>query len=237
MTRVRFAVVVALLLIVSGCSSSPPVRDVPASLVAVLGSNAPGDDLSASSFCAGVLTAPDIVTTAAHCLADRDPERIDVQVSADNVCAGSEVGGERLHVIEVRTDPVLDLAELVLESPAQSSPAQSSPAQSSPAKGASGEASSLTAWGWGTGSIGGASPCEAAPKSLVEVTSGECAVSEPARYGDFLCVVPVEGGPNTCAGDSGGPVFDQRGRLVAITVAGIGCGPDDPGIYLRLPLS
>ena len=224
----RWLAVPACVFLLAGCSTAGEIRDVPASLVAVIGSNAPASDLSASSFCAGVLTAADIVTTAAHCVADHDPERIDVQVSADNLCSGAGIGGQRLHVTEVRVDPVLDLAELELEGPAEATPARAADGR---------EASSLTAWGWGTGSIGGASPCEAAPKRLVVAEQSACEPADAARYGDYLCALPLDGGANTCAGDSGGPVLDRKGRLVAITVAGVGCGPDDAGIYLRWPTS
>jgi hypothetical protein len=218
----------------------------PSGVVALINASAPLDDVSASQFCTGILVDDRTVATALHCVADRDVTGIDVIVDARNLCSTAAIVGERVRVVS--SHPVeggVDATLLELAHPVE----YGSPvvvAESAPPPGAE-----LDAWGWGSASPGGPSPCSVERKSLRSVGAARCdrELAGPRalpsfRERDYLCAVPRDvagASANTCLGDSGGPVFEWLGgtgerratvELVGMTLAGRGCGADDPGLYL-----
>ena len=211
----KWGLLLLALIALTGCSAPAP----PPTLVALISHTAPADDVASTHFCGGVLVAPDLVATAAHCLTDRSPASIDAIVGADNLCSTAPIGGSRLAIASFEPlNTGVDVALLRLASP---SPVEPTPLTTS--------TTDLVAWGWGTGSPGGQAPCTARPVALT--ISDSCA---DVPSDDYLCALP-SGSDNTCTGDSGGPVFAQGG-LVAITSSGAGCGPHDPGFYARASL-
>jgi len=99
----------------------------------------------------------------------------------------------------------------------------------------------LWATGWGSVSEGGSFVCDLKTIPLVAGDPEDCASGKSAQPDDafdrtFFCATGLDR-LNTCAGDSGSPVFELRdGEWVAvgITLSGEGCRPSDQGIYLRL---
>ena len=216
---------------------APRSAEVPAGVVALINASAPANDVSASQFCGGILIDERTVATALHCVADRDVTTIDVIVDARNLCSTAPIVGERVRVSAFR--PVnggVDATLLELARPV----GHASPVVV--AEGALPPGAELEAWGWGAATPGGASPCSVEPKSLRSVGTVRCdrelegpRILPAFREDDYLCAVPRDASANTCLGDSGGPVFARAGgerQLVGMTLAGRGCGADDPGLYL-----
>ena len=123
----------------------------------------------------------------------------------------------------VQIDSDADAAVLTLVTPVDIAPVVTAPA--GPVDG-----DRVTAWGWGKDSVGGTAPCRAQPKRLTVTPSSRCAGIGTTNATTYVCAVAA-GDRNTCEGDSGGPVLNEHGRLVAITASGSGCLRSDPGTY------
>ena len=216
--RMKRLLLLLPLIALVGCSSSTP----PSTLVALISHTAPVDDVASTHFCGGVLVAPALVATAAHCLTGRAPSSIDAIVGADNLCSTAAIGGTRSAVTAFEPlDTSADIALIRLASPSAVMPTTLATSVSEP-----------VAWGWGTGSPGGVGPCSA--RAVALTVTDECVGAAAGSLDDYLCAVPT-GELNTCTGDSGGPVFVD-GALLAIVSSGAGCGPDDSGYYTRASL-
>jgi secreted trypsin-like serine protease len=195
----------------------------PHGLAAIISRAAPIDDAYAFTFCSGALLAPARVVTAAHCLLARSD--VDVLVDPVTLCHPGPIGGQRIRVSwwRVRAGSS-DVAVLHLAQPAGAPPMTVASRGSSDG--------TLTAWGWG-GPEDGPPPCRATAKRIQAVDAARCVEASTPIAPDAWCAVPAEG-PNTCRGDSGGPVLDAHGSLVAIVTGGLHCGPHDAGSYTSL---
>ncbi|MEY4457698.1 MAG: hypothetical protein RIS25_291 [Actinomycetota bacterium] len=225
MSRYRLTTGFLLLasLLCSGCTSAP-VSVAPDYLVALINHSAPIDDVSGTQFCAGVLISPTEVLTAGHCVSAKSSVQIDAIVGANNLCNTAPIDGQRVLVssIEFITDvdgAVINLAEGTSATAAVLGSLSEKPTNL------------LTAWGWGKDSIGGISSCVAVPKQLKSEPSDRCRAIPVDNMPEYFCATPARES-NTCEGDSGGPVISSTGHVVGITISGLGCGADDPGIYL-----
>lgn len=223
---------------VTGISEGVGRQALPRSLVALVNSSAPADDVFSAQFCGGVLIGAREVATVAHCLTDRDPASVDVIVGADNLCQGQQVTGQRLPVESLTSAPSghnSDVVVLRLAAPATVAPARvAGPAGRSQHVG--------TAAGWGRAALLGAHPCQGRSVPLHAGTAAACAAALRVAHGsqptqDVWCAVAA-GDRNTCIGDSGGPVYVPGAfpeTVFALTSWGVGdCGPDAPGVYTVL---
>ncbi|WP_217915316.1 S1 family peptidase [Miltoncostaea marina] len=191
--------------------------------------------------CGGTLVAPAAVLTAAHCVTGDDgtpaaPARMQVLAGTDDLGAG----GERLAVAEVRVHPGYralgagpDAALLILATPSSAPVAAFARPGQDPDIERPGEIA-----GWGTQSEAGTTASQrllSAPLTIF--TGARCAAFLGGAFpgAAALCAGRPEGGVDTCAGDSGGPLRDAGGLVVGITSYGLGCGrAGRPGVYTRV---
>ncbi len=192
-------------------------------VVALLSAN-PGDSVPSPYFrCAGVLVDSVTVMTAAHCVSGEEAN-LSVLVGHHDICSAG-AGESVVAVLSMAQIGEADLARLTLERPAPARPA--SFAAFDPAEG-----ELLTAAGWGGEDPGAPVRCEPRLVSLAVTALVACSEITASRSssGREICALPT-GHVNTCTGDSGGPVLDSLGSLVAVTSAGAGCGATDAGTY------
>ncbi len=169
-----------------------------------------------AQFCAGSLVAPDVVVTAAHCVADVTADRIEVAAGVTRL--SSIAPGDRVGVAEIVVHPgwdptsfaSVDLALVRLARPVTG--IDPVPIESDPVEPSQGR--SLVVAGWGAVDTAGsvfpdglraaavrAQTSVTTPPEVVDVLCGSL------RPGNTVCL----GGPTTgvCSGDSGGPVLGE----------------------------
>lgn len=228
-----------LMALLEGSRGEAPVGDSLSStpaLAAVVNRSAPAADVAFAQSCAGSLVGPDLILTAAHCVQDRPATGLDVIIGANNLCSGAPIGGERTHVLGVLFPPPAmfpappDAAILVLENDSSVEPLRLAPMKEEVG----------ISLGWGKDKPAGSPVCSRRLARLASTGPSECVALAAAARRSFsaehhLCLRPVAGSRNTCAGDSGGPILQRREHglaLVGLTSWG-SCERGDVGVYVR----
>lgn len=216
-----------------------------AGVAALINASAPSDDIFSAQFCGGTLVSPDLVLTAAHCVADRSPKGIEVVMGADGLCRDRSIDGSRIGVLRIAIHPEYDGAAGIYDVAGLTLDRQVSGGVHliASARGIDGSAS-VTALGWGTGSPGGPPSCRLMRAALELETGSRCA----REVGDdgfrrfdpnsMICAIPpTSTSRDMCGGDSGGPLLVgsdlDTATLIGIVSWGRGCRSGVPGVYAR----
>lgn len=217
-----------------------------------------------AQFCAGTLTSPTTIVTAAHCLVDQDtgivmsPEKILVGI-------GSNLRSASLRIVPVATLAVNpdysrrstsnDIAVITLPAPLTDVPTIT-PLSPEEAAAFTTEGNLVRVAGWGNMSTKGRNfPDIFRVGSLVVFPDSSCGGGEPytlagitfrgfgssaANPATMLCASGVneqQRRVDSCQGDSGGPlVGGEPGnlRLVGVVSWGNDCASSYPGVYTRV---
>ncbi|SDT56378.1 LPXTG-motif cell wall anchor domain-containing protein [Jiangella sp. DSM 45060] len=195
--------------------------------------------------CGGALYAPDLVLTAAHCVAPGTGPNTDITALIGSVDLASEdiieVGGE--YVWSANAEGIgggsPDWALIQLEEPVEDVPTLGLATTDEYDEGM------FTVAGWGADAEGGEQQQFLLEAEVPFVSDDECLASYPDDEGwGFapgieLCAGFAEGGIDSCQGDSGGPLFreDENGEHVQVGIVswGNGCArPNYPGVYTQV---
>ncbi len=206
--------------------------------------------------CGGALVTPYIVLTAAHCLAEGDPDLLeailhppleanDINVVLGRTTLSGSDGAEhdvRAVAFASNYNPAStenDVGYIVLQAPSGQAPIKIA-GSGEAGIWAPGAATQVTGWGGTSEAAGPSNTLRAATVPIISDSS--CAGS--GVYGSrfypavMVCAGYLAGGVDSCNGDSGGPLQAPAGdgyRLVGLTSWGDGCArPNKPGVYARV---
>jgi len=202
-----------------------------------------------AQFCGGTVVAARWVVTAYHCVDGLSPAHVQVALNVANLSAVTP--DKRIPVVAIRRYPVVwptanslwgDLAMLQIDRDAGVTPMPLVLAGGLSSDTYAGTPASIA--GWGRLSEGGPFP-DALQEATVSVgTDSACRSLMTAgpyyayNEGSEVCAGYVNGGVDSCSGDSGGPlaVGPPSARvLLGVTAWGIGCArPFYPGVYVDL---
>lgn len=234
--------------------SSPPAQATPGTRAIIGGGPADagrfpwlaailGPHRRRDQYCGGALVSADQVLTAAHCVSAPAAELRVVfgRSSMANIPGGTGSGvatewvDPRFHTSLLRGHRVYDddLALLMLAQPVN---LPRLPLVGARDTGAYRAGAPATILGWGSTAEGDRANTVLREATVPVSSDGFCR----AAYGDaydaqgMVCAGYPQGGVDTCALDSGGPLI-IAGQLAGIVSWGVGCArPNLPGVYTRV---
>jgi secreted trypsin-like serine protease len=232
--------------VVGGHTAS--VSDYPWQVAVVDNPSVAGGNAHARQFCGGSLITSRIVITAAHCVREGttvDPSDVDVVVGRTTLSVGSQGAEIPVEDVAYRSNynagtSANDVGYLVLSAPSAQTPIKIAGADET----ALWEPDRLVdVSGWGSTSETGSTvdTLRAATVEMISdsVCGGSSVYGSEFKPASMVCAGFMEGGTDTCYGDSGGPLESPLAgggyRLVGLTSWGNGCAePSAPGVYTRV---
>lgn len=224
----RLTAVLSLLFVASlsavGCQAAERATMAPEDgLVAIVNASTTSDRLYEGQFCGGAAIAATQVVTAAHCVSGRGVETLAVAAGGLDVCE------PEWDVIPVSRVDVIDrVAVLHLHDPLSTPTVEVAELDPDEA---------VVARGWGRESLTGSYPCEAKSIRLMPTKLDRCSSAKALTSTEGVFCARPTGEENTCAGDSGGPLYQEvgpRAVVVGLVEGGIGCEAMDDGVYTHL---
>ena len=197
-----------------------------------------GSSQTARYFCSGSLIAPDLVVTAAHCVADYRPGSLaNLEVVAGRTYLNRTSTGESLPVERVLMPldsegrrkyrirggaAIWDVALLKLSAPSTVGTPIAIAGASEEASWEPGRLVKTTGWGY-TGGVGGSVSNRLQIANQVILPDGVCERAGFYQPTTMICLGGPRGGSSACSGDSGGPLVSPVGdgwRLIGMTSFG-----------------
>lgn len=196
-------------------------------------------------FCGGSVASPDVILTAAHCVAGATSNELEV-VAGRTVLSDAKQGQVRAVAPEgVVVHPryaknrAYDVAFIILAKPLKGISPVKLPTAGTDALIRPGQKATVVGWG-NTDSNMGNFPDRLRQVQVPLLAHDECQVSYPKGYDSSVNICAGAEGKDSCQGDSGGPLFRTvRGRQdpiqIGVVSSGDGCAEQGaPGIYTSL---
>ncbi|WP_272902795.1 S1 family peptidase [Streptomyces sp. BA2] len=218
-------------------------------MAALLNKQTPGGALK-KQFCAGTLYQPDVILTAAHCVAHLEPEDVRVAVGR-TVLSDSKQGQVRQAVSfqvhpsydqeEISTRPGYDMALIELDKPVKGITTVQLPTPGTDALIRPGAQAVAAGWGM-TDDILEHSPDRLRQVTIPILSQAECKTSYGSdQFNAKTDICAGSMGKASCSGDSGGPLLRKvPGREEPIQIGIVSRGGEEcasqgtPGIYTSL---
>ena len=190
--------------------------------------------------CSGSLVAPTWVLTAASCVGDDSPSRIDVVAGRHDLTSEA---GVRVPVTDIVIHPLYDHGnpnhDAALLRVSDPIPGEAIRMPSTTAEAPIGATATVT--GWGDTNTADRHPRRLHQVAVTVIDDDLCLETYGAEYDArfMLCAGDLDaGGADACDGDEGTPLMiDIEGTWTQIGIDswGLGCGlPDYPGVYTEI---